>query len=378
LLALVAAVGFAPPVLAQQWERGQWSAPPDLRGLNDSVLSMAFDRRGNMYVGGYFTDAGGNGSADRIAMWDGRQWNSLGAGFEKSVQALVADSRGNVYAGGIFRTSADGKDKYSYVARWNGVRWDPLAYGLDGSVLTMALDPQDRLIVGGDFKNACRDATCNQSMPLMHIGRWTGTQWQALGSGFDRSVIAVAVDPRGNIYAGGDFTRSGNGTRELQHVARWDGRDWGPLGSGVSGSILPTVHSLALDGIGNLYVSGRFALAGKTFASRIAKWDGEEWSPLNQGMNYGIYALVTDTNGALYAGGVFTQAGETAASHVAKWDPRSSAWLSLGGGLDNTVFTFAYSPQLVLFAGGDFLDADGDPNADRIAQWLTRTALNIP
>jgi hypothetical protein len=31
-----------------------------------------------------------------------------------------------------------------------------------------------------------------------------------------------------------------------------------------------------------------------------------------------------------------------------------------------------------VYAGGDFLDADGDPNADRVAQWLTKTALNGP
>jgi hypothetical protein len=61
---------------AQQWERGQWSAPPDLRGLNDSVLSMVFDRQGNMYVGGYFTDAGGDVYADHLAKWDGKHWEA--------------------------------------------------------------------------------------------------------------------------------------------------------------------------------------------------------------------------------------------------------------------------------------------------------------
>lgn len=379
LTLVLLALGLATrTALAQQYERGQWSAPPDLRGLNNSVLTMTFDKAGSMYVGGYFTDAGGNSSADHVAKWDGKKWLALGEGFNRSVQSLVIDSRGSLYAGGIYTASGDAKTKYSYVARWNGARWDNLVYGLDGKVLTLAIDSKDRLYVGGDFKNACRDANCSQTTPMLHIARWNGTQWEAVGEGFDKSVNAIAIDKLDNVYAGGDFAQLGNGTGDLPRIAKWNGAAWSTLGGGVSGSILPTVHALAVDGIGNVYVSGRFALAGRVFTNRIAKWDGTQWNALQQGTNFGVYSLITDENGALYAGGLFTQAGRTYASRVAKWDPRTNEWLSLGGGLDNTVFTFAYSPTHVLFAGGDFLDADGDPNADRIAQWIVKTAFNTP
>lgn len=364
--------------LAQNYERGQWSAPPAFSGLNDSVLAMAFDQSGSMYVGGYFTDAGGDGSADHIAKWDGKRWSALGDGFNRSVQTIVTDSRGNVYAGGLFNATSDTRTKHAYVARWNGTQWDDLVFGLDGNVLSMVVDSQDRLYVGGDFKNACRDANCSQSTPMPRVALWTGTQWQAVGDGFDKSVNTLALDKLDNLYAGGDFSHLGNGLGDLPHIAKWDGKTWTTLGGGVGGSILPTVHSLAIDGIGNVYVSGRFALAGKVFAGRIAKWDGKGWNALKQGTNYGVYSLITDLNGSLYAGGLFTQAGQTDASRVAKWDPRTNDWLSVGGGLDNTVFAFAYSPGHVLFAGGDFLDADGDPNADRIAQWVVKSALNVP
>lgn len=372
-LFLFALAALARPVLAQQYERGRWIAPPDLSGLDDSVLSMAFDKSGNMYVGGYFTYAGGDSNANHIAKWDGKKWNALATGFDKSVQAVAVDSRGYVYAGGLFTATDDGKTKFAHIARWNGTQWDPLVYGLDGNVLALAVDAQDRLYVAGDFQNACRDETCSQSIPMMHVGRWTGTQWEALGEGLDKSVNTIALDARGTLYAGGDFSHGGNGLGDLQHVAKWDGNTWSALGGGVSGSIMPTVHSLTVDGIGNVYVAGRFALAGKVFAGRIAKWDGQAWSPLKQGLNYGTYSLVTDATGSLYAGGVFTAAGDLAVNHVAKWDPRANDWLAVGGGLDNTVFAFAYSPQYTLYAGGDFLDADGDPNADRVAEWTTTT-----
>src|SRR5438067_2507250 len=79
---LVALLFCTRPVLAQQYERGRWTAPPDLSGLDDSVLSMAFDKAGDIYVGGYFTNAGGDSNASHVAKWDGKKWNALGSGFD--------------------------------------------------------------------------------------------------------------------------------------------------------------------------------------------------------------------------------------------------------------------------------------------------------
>jgi hypothetical protein len=379
LIAAAFIFAFARSASAQNWERGQWGAPPDFRGLNDSVLAMTFDKAGNLYVGGYFTDAGGDPNADRVAMWDGKKWNALGGGFNKSVQALAADSQGNVYAGGLFTATSDGQARFGHIAKWDGRAWTPLAQGLDNTVLTLAVDAQNRVYAGGDFKNACRDSACATSIPAPHIVRWNQNQWETLGSGLDNSVNTIAVDNLGKVFVGGDFKHTAYGTTELSHVAAWDGSAWQDVGGGVSGSIWPTVHAVAVDGIGNLYVAGRFALAGKLFAGRIAKWDGQEWSTLDTGMNFGTYSLQTDAHGDLYAGGFFTQAGKTDASHIAKWDTRANTWLSLGGGLDNTVFILTLSPQQTLFAGGDFLDADGNPNADRVAEWIVlKTARNAP
>jgi hypothetical protein len=39
----------------------------------------------DVYVGGVFTDAGGNPNADRIARWDGSAWQALGGGLNNAV-----------------------------------------------------------------------------------------------------------------------------------------------------------------------------------------------------------------------------------------------------------------------------------------------------
>ena len=73
--------------------------------------------------------------------------------------------------------------------------------------------------------------------------QWSG---QIAVEGFDAVVTVLAVDGRGNLYAGGEFT-SIDGVR-MNHIARWDGSDWTPLGSGQEN----VVNNLAVDQSGNL------------------------------------------------------------------------------------------------------------------------------
>ena len=63
---------------------GGWSdlgagAKPTFPALNGVVLSLNTDAPGVLYVGGDFTDAGGDPNADYIARWDGQAWKALGA-----------------------------------------------------------------------------------------------------------------------------------------------------------------------------------------------------------------------------------------------------------------------------------------------------------
>ncbi|MGB9613419.1 MAG: chitobiase/beta-hexosaminidase C-terminal domain-containing protein, partial [Candidatus Margulisiibacteriota bacterium] len=48
--------------------------------------------------------------------------------------------------------------------------------------------------------------------------------WQALGSGMNGSVYALAVDSSGNLYAGGSFTTAGGVS--ANRIAKWNGSSW--------------------------------------------------------------------------------------------------------------------------------------------------------
>ena len=81
--------------------------------------SVAVDSAGNVYAGGYFTafctgdfDCTTSTPVNRVAMWDGTQWNALADGVgvatscscsgDPDVIALAVDQNNHLYAGGDF------------------------------------------------------------------------------------------------------------------------------------------------------------------------------------------------------------------------------------------------------------------------------------
>jgi hypothetical protein len=73
--------------------------------LNGPVAALAVSR-GDLYVGGYFTTAGGV-SASNIARWNGSSWSALGSGVDSTVTALVVFGPDLYVAGGF--SAAGGK-----------------------------------------------------------------------------------------------------------------------------------------------------------------------------------------------------------------------------------------------------------------------------
>jgi hypothetical protein len=85
-----------------------------------------------------------------------------------------------------------------------------------------------------------------------------------------------------------------------------------------------------------LYACGEFTTAGGVAASKIAKWDGTNWSAVGGGLDGGdCTTLEVGPDHRLYVGGTFTSAGGIAAHHLASWD--GSNWLALPA-VDNTPY----------------------------------------
>ena len=194
--------GGIPAHYIAKWSGSTWYALGG--GLNGSVRSLALDSSNNLYVGGNFTRAGGIGGkiSHNIAKWNGSTWYALGngRGLNGSVTSLALDSNNNLYVGGYF-TQAGGIPANN-IAKWSGATWYALGGGLNDSVASLAFDSNNNLYVGGYFIDA-------GGIPANNIAKWDGSTWSALDNGLDDSVKSLAFDSNNNLYVGGDFTHAG-------------------------------------------------------------------------------------------------------------------------------------------------------------------------
>lgn len=376
-----------------KWDGVSWSAMPGTSGIgvNERVRALAVYDDGSgpaLYVGGEFTEAGGEAAA-YIARWDGTSWSTLtgssGSGTTGPVYSLTTHNDGNgiaLYVGGDFLDA--GGITVNRVTRWDGSEWSALV-GPSGTgtnnvahtMITFDDGTGSSLYVGGRFSYA-------GGIPVSSIAEWDGTNWITLtgssGTGTGSWVEGLAVYDDGSgaaLYAGGQFTTAGG--LAANRVAKWDGSEWstleGPSGNGTDG----IVWSLGVFD-GALIAGGRFETAGGSIVNRIARWNGSQWSPLSGPSGVGIegdvdtLAVFDDGSGsALYAGGGIRLAGGEHATSVAVWN--GAEWSSLdtpaGDGLNGGVWAFSPFDDgggEVLFVGG-FFGGAGNITAKNIAAW---------
>lgn len=235
------------------------------------------------------------------------------------------------------------------------------------SVTAVAASGTDYYI-GGSFTRIGNILDGAGSLAANGIARWDGRQWHPLGSGveefvnplLDGTVHAIAVHGS-DVYVGGTFTVAGGAP--ASRIARWDGNQWWPLGPGLNGA----VQSITVQG-DDIYVGGSFSAAGDVVLNGIGRWNGTAWSPLGSGLaaNFRIRSIVVH-DGRVYAGGNFfvIQPGGTLLLALAQWDGEN--WTSVGAGVSQDVNALAVY-QGALIAGGQFTTAGNVP-VNRIARW---------
>lgn len=285
-----------------KWTGTTWEAVGSSISGGD-VWDMSRDSSGNIWVTGNFVIPNA-----RVARWNGSAWSSLGTGLNGSGNAIAANDT-DVYVGGYF-SLAGGVADTAYIARWNkaGSTWHALGEGANTYVYGLAIN--------GNYLYAAGYFSSVSSVPgTDHVARWdmVHSTWEALGSGVDGTCYDFAFDAAGNVYVAGVFTNAGG--VPANNVVRWTGTTWEALGSGLNDNC----NSLAIGPDGLLYAGGRFTTAGGVPANYVAKWDGSSWLPLGSGTVGYVNDLVFDSAGTLYAGGEFLVAGGQTVNYIAKW-----------------------------------------------------------
>lgn len=336
---------------------GQWSTFGGTASAA-GVYEMVVAGDGTVYVGGgwnFFIDGANLIQTQGVVMWDGSSWSGVGGGVSggafpglpASVEAMVMDDDGNLYVGGTFNKA--GTVDVRNVAKWDGENWSALGAGLDSRVATLAIGPDGTLYAGGVFNEGS----------ARRIARWDGSQWQGLANGFTSGEVnSIVFDEDGNIYAGGTYSlisdpNNGANFTTANHVAVWDGSKWNALQSGLN----EDVRALAFAN-GFLFAGGHFTATGdnQTSLSRIAVWNGVGWQPVGDGMEFlngpsansepnvfHIHVINNPqdpTEKRLFAAGPFDRAGGKIANNVALLD------IPGGGGFQLTVGDWVESPDI--------------------------------
>lgn len=302
-------------------------------------------------------------------------FRSMAGGLSGSVRAAVYAEDGSLYVAGTFLTAYNAAGGLSPVtvnriAKWSGTEWSALGAGFNNTVLALAMDPAGNLYAGGAFTDA--------GSP--YLAKWNGSSWSAVGSASagTGAVHALAYNAvNGHLYIAGLFD-NWNAIAAADGIVRWDGAAYAALGTGLTPTeATQTVSALAIDGAGSVTVGGAFQVNSNTAIRNVARWNirNAAWESLSFPYQTGtsVWSLAYDAAGRLYTGGSFTNAGFP---YLVQWN--GSSWSAVGGGVNESVHTLVPLPDRRLLVGGRFTSAGGLALRDRAVLWNGSAFETLP
>ena len=319
---------------------------------------------GKLYAGGYR-----GASSKPMWVWNGNAtapaWTAIagsgdgseiyGLAVRASPAAIIAVGQGNV-----------GSTIYG-AAAWNGSTWSGLGGGMYNSnighaVLTSGTD----VYVGGTFDTLFQ--TSGQST-AMGVGRWNGSAWSSLGSGWSESIGAMHAVGPDEVYAVGNFGESGKLRADL---ARWNGSAWLAVGPQYLGN--PKLTSVAKVGA-NIYIGGSFIVDPISRSTTgLMRWNGSAWKMITDLTADYVYALAEQNgdllvagSGLQFPGGPVTGLVRVRPSSLVAADP-TYTFSVVGGAVNGTVRALLVSGN-DLTIGGRFTNIGGTAGFANIARW---------
>ncbi|NBB93567.1 MAG: hypothetical protein GVY32_10415 [Gammaproteobacteria bacterium] len=374
------------------WNGETWLTPDTSDQVNRfrRVGSFVVHDDQLLAIGAVGTAAEGGEPIRGIARLTSSGWSAFGttAGtgltgwsipFEPLVESLVSFN-GELIAGGSIQFS--GSTRTNSIARWNGAQWNTLSGPSGNGVASDIGAPviRDMLVHDGTLYVAGKSLDIAGGVEVSGVARWNGQDWSAMGplplAGISGDVYALEIY-QGSLVAAGRFKTASDTT--VNGVARWDGSQWQPLSGAQGTGVTVSGGNSRVEALhvheGSLYVGGRFSTAGGKPAEGLARWDGQDWSPVpgwSPSFSWGGSTEVTALGSwqqQLLVGGRFGQVGEQDMNGVAVWN--SSSWSALaddrGAGVRGPVFQFLDLGEELLIAGP--VRAGGDTVVNGVARW---------
>lgn len=158
----------------------------------------------------------------------------------------------------------------------------------------------------------------------------------------ESTVQTFRLAAHSEVFAAGDFTQPAN------HIARWNGQRWLALGQGLSGT---SAQSL-VEYDGDVVAGGDFYKAGTKDVNFLARWNGQAWQALQGGVGDPGPSDLTVYHDALFVGGGFDQVDWNIDAHylAAFYDDH---WTGFKTEFDFPILSLASTDEN-LYLAGDF------------------------
>jgi len=238
-------------------------------GIKETVEKMhVFDNK--LYVFGSFSEAGSL-PCSGVAMWDGINWSTLDAEIQVNFPPVQVTNgtfyNNELYVCGNF-VGIGGLNK---MAKWDGQNWQPVGNGFVGGLASVA----DLEVYNGELYASGSFTYDDGTNPDNYIARWDGVQWHNVGGGTmgfggSNGQTGEMVIFNNKLYVSGVFSYAGG--IDARYIATWDGQEWCGLGSTFDNVIRQVkVHN------NELYISGGFKTIDGDSIVKIAKWTGGDY-----------------------------------------------------------------------------------------------------
>ncbi|MCU4190037.1 T9SS type A sorting domain-containing protein [Flavobacterium sp. HXWNR29] len=351
-------------------------------GFNNSISTTVKQPDGKVLVGGLFVTYKGLIENYIIRLnTDGTKDVSFvtGTGFNTTVRAIALQPDGKILVGGSF-TTYNGLTSNSIIRLNSDGSTDTsfnVGTGFNNIVYSIVMQPDGKILVGGNFVNYNGDV----SSYIIRLNT-DGSKDASfnIGNGFNNTVFSVVLQPDGKMVVGGNFT-SFNSVTETRIVRL--NTDGSKDVSFVAGTgFNATVLTIAVQSDGKILVGGIFTSFNTVTENRIIRLNADGTKDVSfvsgTGFNNGVRAIALQPDGKVLVGGDFTGYNGITENRIIRLNADGSKEVSFvtGTGFNGPVNTiFLQSNDTVLVGGGFTTYNDDNSSAYLIGLHAPSTTL---
>ena len=316
---------------------------------------------GNLYVGGQFTDYDNSGyqyftklNSTNASLFSGSPYNNNS--FDGNIYSITKYTSRRILIGGSFSTYNGENSSLLVSIDFDGNIdntfrvYDNIIHN---SIFAIGVDSYDRVIIGGDIDGYGGTYTVGYIMRLNLDGSYDTSF--ITGTGFDKPVLAIAVQKDNKILIGGDIGDYDGNT--IKYIVRLN--EDGSLDNSFSCALNAPVFSIVIDSDDTIIVGGQFTDVGGDTVGRIVRLnpDGRINDDFGTGANGDIYGLKLDSKRRILACGSFNAFQGANVSNLARILPNNILDVDFftKNAFDNKIFSVDVDSGDNVFVGGLFL-----------------------